>query len=174
MGFFGMMPGTFKYKNIFLLPLGLRKGIMLSNAAKYAIRAILYLSIHSDESHKIGAKKIAEALETPQPFLAQLLRTLTTNKIISSTKGPGGGFYLDAQNGKMSVWDVINCIDGTHKFDACFLGLSKCNDENPCPAHYMVSPFKKKVMGDFKDKTIFQLASEIKEKGTLISLKDFN
>ncbi|MEA1784785.1 hypothetical protein U1E44_01660 [Arenibacter sp. GZD96] len=65
----------------------------------------------------------------------------------------------------MSVWDVIIAIDGTHKFNACFLGLSKCNDQNPCPAHYIVAPFKKKILADFKDKTISQLALEIEKKG---------
>ncbi|WP_430968094.1 RrF2 family transcriptional regulator [Spongiimicrobium sp. 2-473A-2-J] len=147
---------------------------MLSNACKYAIRAILYLAIHSDDAHKIRVKKIAEELETPQAFLAQLLRQLTANKLVSSTKGPGGGFYLDARNREKSVWDVISCIDGTHKFDACFLGLSQCNDINPCPAHYLVAPFKKKILNDFRDKTISKLAKEMEKKGTIISLKDFS
>lgn len=147
---------------------------MLSNACRYAIRAILYLAMHSNINNKIGVKKIAEELETPQAFLAQLLRQLTANKLVSSTKGPGGGFYLDGGNREKSVWDVISCIDGTHKFDECFLGLSQCSDSNPCPAHYLVAPFKKKILSDFRDKTIAKLVAEIEEKGTLISLKDFD
>lgn len=66
---------------------------MLSNACKYAVRAVVYLAIHSNVDNKLGAKNIAEALEVPQPFLAQLLRKLTTNKLVSSSKGPGGGFF---------------------------------------------------------------------------------
>lgn len=147
---------------------------MLSNACKYAIRAILYLAIHTDETHRMGAKKIAEELETPQPFLAKLLMRLATNKLISSSKGPGGGFYLDKKNREKSIWDVVICIDGVHKFDECFLGLSKCNDENPCPAHYIVAPFKKKILNDFRDKTISKLAEETEKKGTVISLKYFS
>ena len=53
---------------------------MLSNACQYAIRSILYLSIFSDKDNKIGVKKIAEELETPQPFLAKLLQQLTRNE----------------------------------------------------------------------------------------------
>ncbi|MBS9463487.1 Rrf2 family transcriptional regulator [Flagellimonas sp. 389] len=146
---------------------------MLSNACKYAIRAILYLAIHSDKTHKIGVKKIADEIEIPKAFLAQLLRQLTANKLISSAMGPGGGFFLDPKNKEKSVWDIISCIDGTYKLDQCFLGLSECNDENPCPAHYIVSPFKKKLLSDFRDKTISKLAEEIERKGTLLSLKGF-
>jgi len=147
---------------------------MLSNAAKYAIRAIFYLAIHSNETNKIGAKKIAKDLETPQPFLAQLLRNLTAHKLISSTKGPGGGFFMDKKNREKSIWDVITSIDGTSKFDECFLGLSRCNDENPCPAHSIVSPFKKAILKDFRDKSINELVGEIEKNETVVSLKGLN
>ena len=144
---------------------------MLSNAAKYAIRSVLYLAIH-DENEKIGVKKVAESLEIPQPFLAKLLQQLTRNKLISSIKGPSGGFYLDKTDRKNSVWDIIVCIDGTEKFDQCFMGLSSCGDENPCPVHFTVAPFKEKILNDFKDKNIQQFADEIRLKGRYISLKN--
>lgn len=144
---------------------------MLSNASKYAIRAIFYLAMQTDETTKIGAKKIANDLEMPKPFLAQLLRNLTAHKLISSTKGPGGGFFLDKKNREKSIWDVIVSIDGESKFDECFLGLSKCNDENPCPAHFIVSPFKKEILQDFRDKSINKLVQEIEKNGTVVTLR---
>jgi len=64
---------------------------MLSNACKYAIRSILYLAMHTDEQHKVGVKKIAEELESPQPFLAKLLQQLNKEKLVSYTKGTNGG-----------------------------------------------------------------------------------
>ena len=144
---------------------------MLSNACKYAIRSILYLAINNEENKKFGVKKIAAELETPQPFLAKLLQQLTRNKLVSSAKGPTGGFYLDKNNLQNSVWDIIKCIDGTDKFDQCFMGLSSCDDANPCPVHFTVAPFKNKLYNDFKDKTIQEFVDEIKLKGRHISLK---
>lgn len=128
--------------------------------------------MYADASKKIGAKDIADFLETPQPFLAKLLQQLAKNKLVSSTKGPHGGFFLDEDNLKRSVWDIVKAIDGTEKFDQCFMGLSKCGDENPCPVHFTVSPFKEKILKDFKDKTIEKFAAEIKKSGRYISLKD--
>ena len=147
---------------------------MLSNACKYAIRSILYLAIQTDEHNKANVKIIADALETPQPFLSKLLQQLTRNQLVSSTKGPNGGFYLSKTDKENTVWDIIKNIDGTSKFDQCFLGLSKCGDENPCPVHFIVSPFKKQILGNFKDKTIAQYVDEIKKTGKVISLKDFD
>ena len=147
---------------------------MLSNASKYAIRSVLYLSVHVEKNKKIGVKKIADELEVPQPFLSKLLQQLTKAKLVSSTKGPAGGFYLNEKNLKNTVWDIIKCIDGSSKFDNCFMGLSSCNDQNPCPVHFTVAPFKKKLMKDFKDKNILEFSEKIKLKGRHISLKDFD
>lgn len=144
---------------------------MLSNACKYAIRSVLYLAIHNEENKRVGVKKIAEGLEVPQPFLSKLLQQLTKSKLVSSSKGPTGGFYLNEVNFENTVWDIIKSIDGTDKFDQCFMGLSSCDDKNPCPVHFTVAPFKKKLMDDFKDKTIQEFTKEIKVKGRYISLK---
>ncbi len=147
---------------------------MLTNACKYAIRSILYLAIHADETNKIGVKKIAEELETPQPFLAKLLQKLAKSNLVTSIKGPNGGFYLNKKNKENAIWDIVICIDGTDKFNKCFLGLSTCGDENPCPAHFIVASFKQKLLADFRDKTIAQFTDELTKKGSVISLKKFD
>ena len=148
---------------------------MLTNATKIAIRATLYLAMFSSETKKLGVKHIAETLEIPQPFLSKLLQKLNKSDIVSSTKGPYGGFYLNKINTKKRVWDIIVCIDNPERFDQCFLGLAECSDDNPCPLHFTVAPFKKKIMRDFKDKTIVQFANEIKSSDkVIISLKDFD
>lgn len=154
----------------FLLDLQKDK-FMLSNACKYAIRSILYLSIHSDADHKKDVKVISADLDIPQAFLAQLLRQLSAENLVSSSKGPGGGFYLDSEGQKNTLWDVIRCIDSTSKFDACFLGLSSCSDENPCPAHHIVSPFKEEITGNFQKKTIKDIAEEVKSGKSQITIE---
>lgn len=147
---------------------------MLTNACQYAIRAVMYLAIHSNSKKKLGVKEVAEELEIPQPFLAQLLRILTTDKLISSSKGPGGGFFLDKSNLKHTLWDIITAIDGKYKLDHCFLGLTKCNNTNPCPIHHIVAPFKKELLDIFMNKDIAKLAGEIEANGTVLSLKGFD
>ncbi|GGG35249.1 RrF2 family transcriptional regulator [Bizionia arctica] len=151
----------------------MKKITVLSNACQYAIRSILYLGMCSDEEHKIGVKIISEELEVPQPFLAKLLQKLNKSNLVTSTKGPYGGFYLSDENKEKTVWDVLLEIDGSEKFNQCFLGLSKCGDENPCPIHFTVIAFKQKLFKDFKEKTIAEFVVEIQLKGRYISLKSF-
>ena len=147
---------------------------MLSRASKYAILSTLFLCEHSSPEKKISVKVIAESIDVPSPFLAKLFQQLVRGKIISSTKGPHGGFYLTEENSKKNVCDIIENIDGLNKLNDCFLGLNECDAKNPCPVHFIVEPFKNNILGKFRDKTIMEFAQEIAEKGRVLTLKDIS
>tara|TARA_B100000508_G_C11284534_1_gene192208 strand:+ start:50 stop:502 length:453 start_codon:yes stop_codon:yes gene_type:complete len=147
---------------------------MLSRASKYAILSTLFLAEHSSESKKISVKAIAERIDVPSPFLAKLFQQLVRGNIISSTKGPKGGFYLSEENNKRTVCDIIENIDGLTRLNECFLGLDKCDSVNPCPVHFIVEPFKNSIMGQFRDKSIKEFADEIAANGRVLTLKDIS
>ena len=144
---------------------------MLTNASKYAIRAVLYLAKNSSFENKFGAKHISEELEIPLHFIAKLLQQLSKEKVISSTKGPRGGFYTTKNNLSNNVCDILDIIENHTLLEGCLLGLPRCNDENPCPIHHIVSPFKKAILEKFEHQTIAELSEEIKKDGSLLSLK---
>lgn len=147
---------------------------MLSRASKYAILSTLFLAEHSNEDRKISVKEIAESIDVPSPFLAKLFQQLVRGKIISSTKGPHGGFYLSEKNKQKNVLDIIENIDGLNKLNSCFMGLNECDSVNPCPVHFIVEPFKNSILGKFRDITIMEFAQEISDKGSLLTLKDIS
>ena len=145
---------------------------MLSNSCKYAIRAVIYIALHAKETNKMGSKSVAEKLKMPQPFLAKILQELTKRRIISSSKGPNGGFYLTQENLENSVLDIVDCIDGLDKFNKCFLGLRSCSGEKPCAVHNIVEPFKNDIVLKLSSNTIAQFADEIRRGKSFISLEE--
>jgi Rrf2 family protein len=147
---------------------------MLSRASKYAILSTLFLAEHSSRNHKISVKDIAESIEVPHAFLAKLFQQLVRSEVISSTKGPKGGFYLSKENESKTVCDIIENIDGLDKLNSCFLGLDKCNSEQPCPVHYIVEPFKNSLLGKFRDKTIKEFSEEISSQKKVLTLKNLD
>ena len=77
---------------------------MISKSSKYAIRAALFLTLHDGNGKKTGASEMAEQMSVPGAFLSKILQTLSKNGIVSSKKGPGGGFYLTPENKKKTKW----------------------------------------------------------------------
>jgi len=144
---------------------------MLSNASKYAIRSVLFLAEKSSTQKRYGAKEIASELEIPLAFIAKILQKLAKANLISSNKGPGGGFYTTPDNLKKNICNVLNIVEGENIFDGCFLGLPSCSDEKPCPIHHIVAPFKDALLEKFKNQSIADFATEIKQNGSFLSLK---
>jgi Rrf2 family protein len=117
---------------------------MLSNTCKYAIRAVIYLSVNEKKGVKIGSKQISKDLEIPLPFLGKIMQQLAKNKILASTKGPHGGFSLSKPAESIFLIEIVNLFDGSEVFDSCLLGLSLC-DADPgkkeiCPMHPVSEP----------------------------------
>ena len=142
---------------------------MITKSSKYAIRAVLYLAKNATIEKKIGSKIIAKELEIPAPFLAKTLQELTRKKIVSSVKGPNGGFYLNESNSKKTLFDIIDCIDNKDKFEECYLGQTECNDKKPCVIHHLYAPFKRNLLSKFKTKSIIEISNE-----NLLNLEDSN
>lgn len=137
---------------------------MLSNTCKYAIRALIYIAVHAREGEKIGIRKIAEDLEIPMPFLGKILQQLARNKILSSTKGPHGGFGIGKDPSKISLYEVVNVIDSADAFDLCVIGLKNCNEQEiHCSLHEAYSPVREATRQIFRSTTIGDLAEGIRE-----------
>lgn len=135
---------------------------MLSSTCKYAIRATIYLSVYSSEKKKAGIKEISERLGIPSPFLGKILQTLARHKILNSTKGPNGGFWLAHLPEEISLMDIVVIIDGTDLFDSCLIRTSECSDSEPCALHDSVTAIRTELKKFFINQTINDLATEFR------------
>lgn len=145
---------------------------MLSNTCKYAIRATVYVGLHNKAGKRIGIKKIAEDLDMPSPFLGKIMQTLAKNKILTSTKGPHGGFALNKEPEDISVLDIVEIFDGLDVFHECVIGLKLCEKqpgfEKKCPFGQKVDPLLRKFHDELKNQTIADFAEDYKEVASLL------
>ena len=105
-----------------------------SAATKYAIRAVCHIG-HLSPGSKAQVKEISEALDIPQAFLSKILQDLARKGILSSTKGPGGGFRLNCSPEECSLYSLVEAVEGPMPEGECLLGLSLCAEETKCPLH---------------------------------------
>lgn len=111
---------------------------MFSRSCQYALRAVIYLARHSETNKNTGVKEIADTLGIPQQFLAKILQQLSKQNLLSSIKGPNGGFFLSEENLNVTLLQVVECIDGPSILTSCVMGLPNCSTERPCPLHHHV------------------------------------
>ncbi len=132
-------------------------GVLLSKTAQYAIRALVDLALQSSE-RATPIRTIAERTNIPYPFLAKLVVQLVQSRLVSSHKGPGGGIRLMRPASKISVIEIITAMEGVNAFEACFLGLKHCGEEDPCPMHDYWAGFKSQLQSKLVETSLADLA----------------
>lgn len=137
---------------------------MLSNSCRYGIRAVIYIAGKNQGKNKTGLFQISKDLNLPAPFLAKILQQLAKKKILTSLKGPHGGFSLQRKAENISLYDIVLTIDGDGIFTDCVIHNCKCgqvNDENKeCPIHDSYSEVRKELIRLFKKTTIEDLVKK--------------
>ncbi|MBA4015995.1 MAG: Rrf2 family transcriptional regulator [Pirellula sp.] len=83
----------------------------LSRTVEYAVQAMLALSQH-ERGTPVPCSKLAAGGHMPERFLLQILRSLVTHGILSSTRGVDGGYALERTVDEVSLLEVIEAIDG--------------------------------------------------------------
>nr|WP_286944534.1 Rrf2 family transcriptional regulator [Allomuricauda sp.] len=153
----------FQTKKSFNLYIRKKKLFLFSNSVKYAIKAVLYLGVNSSEKQRIRAKVISEATDIPEAYASKLLQELSRHDVVSSAKGPHGGFYLTDKNRNTPLFKIVSLIDGEHRLTSCVLSLQKCDDSHPCPLHEMVGQTKADFLKSIQHTTVGQLIADVKE-----------
>lgn len=141
---------------------------MFSKACEYAIRAALYVAIRSADGTKLNIQEIAREIDSPQPFTAKILQTLVREGIISSSKGPNGGFFLKPKSKPILLNSIVKAIDGVDILQTCVLGLKDCSDKFPCPVHHEIKDGKHKMRDILRRKSIQELAGEFAKGKTFL------
>lgn len=105
---------------------------MLTTTAEYALRAALFIAAET-APQPVRVDTIAEALDVPRNYLSKVMHTLAREGVLTSTRGPRGGFTLAAPAEEITLARVIDPFDPIE--DRCLLMRRPCTDENPCIAH---------------------------------------
>lgn len=146
---------------------------MFSKATEYALRATIYIAQRSGDKNKPGLTEIAKAIDSPKSFTAKILQMLTKdNKVVSSVRGPNGGFFLTEKARKLPVHTILEAMGEDETLNKCVLGLKLCSEVKPCPMHHQYKPLKLQLIKLFETKTIQALADEITTGASVIGNKN--
>ncbi|MCC8358330.1 RrF2 family transcriptional regulator [Salinimicrobium sediminilitoris] len=141
---------------------------MVSKSCKYAIRAAVFIASRANAEERFGVKEIAAEIEAPPAFTAKILRTLSKYKIITSLKGPYGGFYCEKYQLDLAVSEIVNAMDGMSVFKECVMGLHQCSDAHPCPMHYKYAGTRNELMKTFQETSVGSLAADLSKGSVFI------
>ena len=83
----------------------------LTRAASYALHALAYMA-NQTKDHPTASHVIAEKRRIPERFLLKVLKPLVSAQLLTSVKGPNGGYRLARPANEISVLDVLEAVEG--------------------------------------------------------------
>ncbi|RIL03519.1 MAG: SUF system Fe-S cluster assembly regulator [Proteobacteria bacterium] len=103
--------------------------LRMSRLTDYGIVLLTHLAA-GDPQRQHNARELAEAAHLPLPVVSKILKVLTREGFLVSSRGVKGGYSLARTPAEVSVVDVIDALEGPIALTAC--GSGSCEREASC------------------------------------------
>src|SRR3990172_6230061 len=103
--------------------------VLFSRQCEYALQAVLYLALQP-EGVRTSIRDLSKRIQIPHHFLAKILQQLVYKGLLRSQKGPTGGFSLDRPAKAITLFNIVEAIDGVEFTTKCVLGFPECSGKN--------------------------------------------
>ena len=133
--------------------------MFFSKSFGYALRGVLFISASPHKS-RVCIEELAEHLKVPRHFMGKVMKSLVKKGILSSSKGPTGGFSLNEKTLDTPLVTILETTDGPSQFNLCVLRFTACNAQNPCPLHYMLEESRKNLSDTLSGTTVRDLLKD--------------
>ncbi len=131
---------------------------LISKTAKYAVRAVVYLTARAREGQaRVPIQDVAAALSVPQNYLSKVMHQLGRAGVLDSVRGPHGGFALAVPPEELVLARITAPFDDTGGPLPCLLKDRPCNPEQPCVAHHRWKQIATETRAFFETTTVTEL-----------------
>lgn len=107
----------------------------LTTKGRYAVTAMLDLSIHAIKG-PVNLTEISRRQDISLSYLEQLFAKLRQRKLVSSVRGPGGGYRLARPEKEIHVAEIIDAVSESLDTTRC-QGKGDCQMGETCLTHYL-------------------------------------
>ena len=107
----------------------------LTTRGRYAVTAMLDLAINGD-SRPVSLADISGRQEISLSYLEQLFAKLRREQLVTSARGPGGGYRLARNGAEIFVAEIIDAVDESVDVTNC-QGKGNCQQGETCLTHHL-------------------------------------
>jgi Rrf2 family iron-sulfur cluster assembly transcriptional regulator len=130
----------------------------LTSKGRYAVTAMLDVALHAKQG-PVPLTDISERQEISLSYLEQLFAKLRKRELVSSVRGPGGGYYLGREAGLISIRDVIAAVDESVDATRCH-GKGNCQNGERCLTHHLWSDLSDRIESFLSDISLAELVEK--------------
>ena len=130
----------------------------LTTKGRFAVTAMIDLAMHNGKS-PVTLSEISERQKISLSYLEQLFGKLRRQELVSSVRGPGGGYNLAKPTEQVSVADIITAVDEPIDATQCG-GKENCKDDHKCITHDLWTDLNRHIFDYLRAVTLSELVSK--------------
>ena len=115
----------------------------LTTKGRFAVTAMIDLALRH-EGGPVTLAGISERQSISLSYLEQLFGKLRRHNLVSSVRGPGGGYCLAKDTVDMTVAEIISAVDEPLDATMCG-GKANCQEEHLCMTHQLWSTLNSRM-----------------------------
>ncbi len=133
--------------------------MQLSTKVRYAARAMIELALHYKED-PIQLNDIACKQDISVKYLEQIMAPLRARGFVRTQKGSRGGYHLAVKPADITLYDIVESIEGSLAPVSCIDNNGQCERDKVCVTRNVWSRVRDAVKKELESKTLADLASE--------------
>ena len=130
----------------------------LTSKGRYAVTAMLDVTIHT-VAGPVSLADISERQGISLSYLEQLFSRLRKEGLVTSVRGPGGGYRLGRCSAQIAVADVIYAVNESVDATKCS-GKGNCQDGEQCLTHSLWEGLSQRIEEFLKNITLAELVAK--------------
>jgi Rrf2 family iron-sulfur cluster assembly transcriptional regulator len=138
--------------------------VKLSNKGRYGVRALFDLAFHGGGA-AAQIREIAERQCIPPRFLEQIFQDLRRAGLVSSKRGPRGGYQLTRAPAEITLGDVIRALDGKLSADSLDDDATAGDPASIAITEAAFAELAQRIEACFEQVTLGELCQRAEEKG---------
>ena len=123
-----------------------------TKATDYALH-IMHYFVMQEGSENFSLQPLASHMKISPTYLSKILTQLVKADLIQSTAGVNGGYRLGRPKADISLYEVIQAIEGSNALFTC-----EMNDTRHCPIEKAMREAEEKMVQVLKEKHFINLA----------------
>ena len=119
---------------------------VLRRNTDYGLRTMVYLSGCYDK-RVVTARELSDQGHFSYQLGRKILQRLHKAGLVESVMGPKGGFRLSRKPTEITLYDVINVLQGGIRMNKCLMGGDGCEFSYDCGVHVKLSCLQMYIEG---------------------------
>lgn len=129
----------------------------LTTKGRYAVTAMLDLAIHG-QSKPVSLNDISGRQGISLSYLEQLFAKLRRCDLVTSVRGPGGGYRLSRAESEISIAQVVDAVNESMDATRCH-GKGDCQEGDQCLTHHLWQSLSEQIHAFLDQISIHDLVS---------------